>query len=347
MGRIRILQVQYGDAIIIECSGGDFMGVIVVDGGPTTSSDYFLDALSDLPAIDLMVLTHYDEDHIGGILSLVYDCLDKQAPLPVKEIWANCAQYVPMVGSTRTSPGQGVDLAKYLTEFVANSDLVWRDRISEGYCSNTIHFAEIEVVSPTVEVMIMAIKKQKIEDGAPTKATARTNADLKISLDDLAEKNTKAPDLTKDSQLANAASIAFILRSDEFSVLMLGDCYPQNVEAYLRGKGWSEDHPLEVDFVKVSHHGSRNNTSNGLMDIIKCNKFIISTNGGDGRYAHPDRETFAHILCHPKRNKEERIHFYLNYSLEEITTNGASFLNDGEKEQYNFEIHENTTELCF
>ncbi len=347
MGRIRILQVQYGDAIIIECSRGDFMGVIVVDGGPTTSSDYFLDALSDLLAIDLMVLTHYDEDHIGGILSLVYDCLDKQAPLPVKEIWANCAQYVPMVGSTRTSPGQGVDLAKYLTEFVANSDLVWRDRISEGYCSNNIHFAEIEVVSPTVDMLNMAIKKQKVEDGAPTKATARTNTDLQTSLDDLAKNNTKAPDLTKDSQLANAASIAFILRSDEFSVLMLGDCYPQNVEAYLRGKGWSEDHPLEVDFVKVSHHGSRNNTSNGLMDIIKCNKFIISTNGGDGRYAHPDRETFAHILCHPKRNKEERIHFYLNYSLEEITTNGASFLNVGEKEQYNFEIHENTTELCF
>lgn len=347
MGRIQILQVQYGDAIIIERSRGVDKGVIVVDGGPTTSSDYFLEAISELPTIDLMVLTHYDEDHIGGILSLVYDCLDNQTPLPVKEIWANCARYVPMVSSTRTSPGQGVDLAKYLTGFVANGDLVWRDRISEGYCGNDIPFAEIEVVSPTVEVMNMSIKKQEVEDGAPTKATARTNADLQTSLDDLAKRNTKAPDLTKDSQLANAASIAFVLRCDEFSVLMLGDCYPQNVEAYLRGKGWSEDHPFEVDFVKVSHHGSRNNTSNGLMDIIKCNKFIISTNGGDGRYAHPDRETFAHILCHPKRNKEERVHFYMNYSLEEITTNGAPFLNDGEKEHYNFEIHENTTELCF
>jgi glyoxylase-like metal-dependent hydrolase (beta-lactamase superfamily II) len=77
MGKIQILQVQYGDAIIIECGRGDKKGIIVVDGGPTTSSDYFLEAISELPTIDLMVLTHYDEDHIGGILSLVYDCLDK------------------------------------------------------------------------------------------------------------------------------------------------------------------------------------------------------------------------------------------------------------------------------
>lgn len=345
MGKIQILQVQYGDAIIIECGRGDKKGIIVVDGGPTTSSDYFLEVIRDLPTIDLMVLTHYDEDHIGGILSLVYDCQDRQEPLPVNEIWANCAQYVEMVESTRTSPGQGVNLAKNLTLFAERDGLVWRDNVSEGYCGDDITFADIEVVSPTEAVMHIAIRKQEIEDGAPTKATARTNADLQTSLEDLAERTPNTPNLNCDSQLANAASIAFILRSDDFSMLMLGDCYPQNVEAYLRGKGWSEEHPLEVDYIKVSHHGSRNNTSNELLDIIKCNKYIISTNGGDGRYAHPDRETFAHILCHPKRDKDEIVHFYLNYSLDEITHNGAPFLNDEEKDKYNFEIHENKTEL--
>ncbi len=76
MSKIHVLPVQYGDALIVECQRGDEKGVIVVDGGPQSSSYTFINAISQQPLIDLMVLTHYDEDHIGGILALVDDCLD-------------------------------------------------------------------------------------------------------------------------------------------------------------------------------------------------------------------------------------------------------------------------------
>lgn len=38
--------------------------------------------------------------------------------------------------------------------------------------------------------------------------------------------------------------------------------------------------------MKVSHHGSRNNISVELLDMIKCDKFIISTDGGTGNSYH-------------------------------------------------------------
>lgn len=344
MGKINILQVLYGDAFILECRRGENKGVVVVDGGPTVCSNSFIDSVWKCQPIDLMVLTHYDEDHIGGILSLMDDCLDSGEEIPVKEIWATCAKYVEVADSTRTSPGQGVSLAKILSDYAEKGLLAWRNDICEGYKVD-LKFAEIEVVSPTEKVMKMSIMKQEIEDGAPTSATNRTNADLQTTFEDLASNKVKAPNLNHPSQLANAASIAFILRCDDFSVLMLGDCYPHNVVSYLRAKGYSETTPLQVDYVKVSHHGSRNNTSNELMDIIKCNNYIISTNGGDGGTNHPDRETFAHILCHPTRDMNEKVHFYLNYPIDEIIENGAPFVNEWEYEKYNFVFHDNITEL--
>lgn len=344
MGKINILQVQYGDAIILECRRGENKGVVVVDGGPTVCSNSFIDSVWKCQPIDLMVLTHYDNDHIGGILALIDDCLDCREEIPIKEIWANCAKYIEVADSTRTSPGQGVNLAKILANIAAHGRFAWRHDICEGYKTD-MKFAYIEVVSPTEEVMKMAIKKQEVVDGAPTSATSRTNSDLQTTFEDLAGNEVKAPNLNQPSSLANAASIAFVLRCDDFSILMLGDCYPHNVVAYLRAKGYSEAIPLQVDYVKVAHHGSRNNTSNELMDIIKCNNYIISTNGGDGSTNHPDREAFAHILCHPKRDMNEKVHFYLNYPIDEIVDNGAPFVNEGEYEKYNFVVHDNITEL--
>lgn len=173
MSKIHILQVQYGDAFIIECSRGEKKGVIVVDGGPRSSSNTFIEAVKQFVPIDLMVLTHYDKDHIEGILELIADYEDRKDTLPVKEIWANCAQYIPMTETTKTSPGQGVTLAKKLQEYSDKGVLKWKDNVFEGY-KPELDYADITVVSPTEAVMKMAIKKQEEEDGAPTKATNRT-----------------------------------------------------------------------------------------------------------------------------------------------------------------------------
>ena len=194
--------------------------------------------------------------------------------------------------------------------------------------------------------MKMAINKQQEEGGKPLKATRINIEELKVSLEELAKNQSKEPNLENDNELANAASISFIISCDELSILMLGDSYPQNVECYLRNvKGYSEENPLVVDYVKVSHHGSRNNTSNELLDIIKCSKYIISTNGGKNRSNHPDRITIAHILCHPCRNKGEKVHLYFNYDMNVIKDNGAPFINEEEKKEYNFEIHDKVLAL--
>lgn len=345
MSKIYFLQAKYGDAFIIECVKGDSRGLVVVDGGPTSCGYLIKKKLIDLGTPDLMVLTHYDEDHIGGILQLVNSCLDDKT-IPAKEIWANCAGYVEVAKNKNTSVNQGVMLSVKLNELCQNDgiNMKWYNNLCEGKINN-FSFANIEIVSPTKDTMEMVIKKQEEKGKQFLKATQKNIGDLSKSLDELSNIEPKEPDLTKSADLANASSIAFILRCDNLSILMLGDSYPQNVEDYLRKKGFSEQNPLEVDYVKVSHHGSKNNTSNNLLDIIKCNNYLISTNGGNNHSNHPDRITIAHILCHPWRNKEEKVHLYFNYEKDLIKANGAPFLNDGECEKWNFEEHYNITEL--
>ena len=349
MSRIHFLPVKNGDSFVIECDKGNQHGVVVVDGGPTGYGKVLQSKVEETGIPDLLVLTHYDEDHIGGLTQYINSCVAK-GESPAKEVWANCAGYVEVEEPVMTkSIVQGVKLSELLNRESRMRGMAWRDDVVEGI-DKDFPFASIEVVSPTPEVRELVIQKQK-EEGLKQQAKAKSLDkeavvevdDLTIPLEILAKGAVKAPNLKKSNELANAASIAFILRCDGLSILMLGDGYPHNVEAYLRKKGYSEDNPLEVDFVKVAHHGSMNNTSNELLDIIKCNHFIIPTNGE--KHHHPDRTAIAHILCHPKRNLDEKVHLYFNCGLDELVGNAGSFINDGEQETWNFEMHEKATEL--
>lgn len=64
MSKIYFLPVKHGDAFIIECVRGDTQGFVVVDGGPRSCGFELKRKLNELGTPDLMVLTHYDEDHI-------------------------------------------------------------------------------------------------------------------------------------------------------------------------------------------------------------------------------------------------------------------------------------------
>lgn len=71
MRHIEMLKALHGDAFILYCRKGNNNGIVVVDGGPVQDSFKIVNRLEELGTIDLMVLTHYDDDHIGGILAYV------------------------------------------------------------------------------------------------------------------------------------------------------------------------------------------------------------------------------------------------------------------------------------
>ena len=349
---LTFLPALHGDAFIIHCYKGDNEGYIVVDGGPNRSpiSNPFISEVEKIGHIDLMIMTHHHDDHLVGIKYYI-ERHKSDVMFPVDRLWVNSARFIDMPEGHNLSAVKANSMADTLRKMEDASKTRWTESVIAGFDTSDITFADIEVIAPSAKTLGLffdsyegMLSQKGLEPAINLSANKRVEEDRDIDLQTLSEREKATPDPTNYENLANMSSIAFIIRCDGLSALMLGDSFPDDVEAYLRDKGYSEENKLAVDFVKVSHHGSRNNISNTLLDIIDCVNYLIPTNGGKKRSYHPDRETLANILCHKERNRSIPVHFFFNYPLTQIERRvGKLFKDDDAK--FNYVIHEHKNEL--
>lgn len=340
------LLAEHGDAFVIKTTSAGNPYIIVVDGGPSATDERIASYYQRIGHIDLMVLTHYDEDHIAGIKA--YAQLLSKSQMPVDRFWGNCAREIHMIDDPIISDAGNRNagtLAYYLDlQHKANPSFEWREDI---YYPHTLELPDVKitVLSPNSDILKQIKEEYEayiavhpiVIDEAPEQtvqiASVRVMKDAKETIETLAK-----DDKPRSVNPANKASIAFLLEAEGKSVLMLGDAdadiVADSIEALNRPL------PLKVDYVKVSHHGSRNNISKRLLSMIDCNNYIFSTNGGTGRSYHPDRKTLALILRKENRN-ESPINFYFNYPLDKIQERTLTLLSMSEKKEENCEIKDN------
>jgi len=135
----------------------------------------------------------------------------------------------------------------------------------------------------------------------------------------------------EDDTATNGSSISFIIEFKNTKLLFLADSHPTVIISSLKKHYNQEEFPLQFDLVKVSHHGSKNNTSTELLNYIDSNRFVFSTNGLT--HNHPDNETIARIIC--RKTKFTR-NLYFNYNLDSI----ECFKNKSFETKYNYKIIE-------
>jgi len=103
-----------------------------------------------------------------------------------------------------------------------------------------------------------------------------------------------SPDaFAEDKSTTNASSIALLIEFRGRKALLLGDALPSVVVQGLKETVASP--PIDADWVKVAHHGSRRNTSFDLGQAIRGRVFLLSTDGT--RHGHPDPEALLVILA--------------------------------------------------
>lgn len=343
---IQVLQAKHGDALILHCNKSDERGVIVIDGGPSPNPRFnpFITEVENCLPIDLMVLTHFDDDHLVGIKNFIerhqYD-----TPFPVKRIWANCAKHVNFDTSENLSSIKASKMADILFAISQKTLFDWEGYRLNRFVDDSITFADLDIINPRKELFKFFIDNYKGEynvDGTEENLSNKMNADSDINIDmhELAQRSKTLGNPDKPSDLVNMVSLSMIIRCDAFSILSLGDCFPHEIYLSLIERGYSKENKLQVDFIKMPHHGSADNISNDLLDIIDCDNFIISTNGSKG-YKHPHREALANVLCHPERDYSRTVKFYFNYPLRTIVDNrGEEIFNKELDKELNFECYE-------
>lgn len=349
---IQMLKADVGDAFIIEVKEGEESFTMVVDGGPRRSMRTVVPAIEALEIIDMMVLTHYDSDHIGGIME--YLTTNKEKAKLINKYWINCP-HIRVRMDNKVSASEMATLKTFFEQLEAEgAEVDWREEVLQGMIYTSPNgLVKLEVITPTPE-------SRKLNEEAYDKdmekrqiSTARVLKDYDTPLQELADRKTPS-----SSQVVNNASISFLMETPDCKILMLGDVQSGDVYKYLtelrEGEKYSKEHKLKVDYVKVPHHGSRYNLTSELLDIIECDNYLISTCGGDEvvegkdtKYNHPDRMTIAKILLHNERNMDNNIKLYFNYNNGDFEERKTYLFHKEELEEANlkFEPKWDTTKI--
>lgn len=348
--QLLVLPADHGDSIILKTSDSSGKAFnMIIDGGTAKTYDKYLkNEIKNLRFIDLLVLTHIDSDHIAGLIKFFKNPFF--IPEQIGKYWFNSKNI------TFLHIGENIsyDQAKTLEELLIEKDNVkekWTDGIFYGTTPELPSGIEVEILSPTEDVLRELYSKwpdlseyyyPKIADlGISTIVESQLN---RGSLETLAAQDDQ-PEKSVSADIFNSSSIAFIFRTFDLSVLLLGDAHPDLIKQTMTAKGYSKERKLKVDIVKVSHHGSKNNTTKDILDMIDCDRFVISTNGGSSTHTHPDRETIARIIYHPERvsqNFAKHRKIFLNYPKSVVEQKAGQFVSDQDLLTGNWELVENT-----
>ena len=302
---IEVLRAAYGDAIWIECEREGRPWRMVVDGGPSEAAGALEARANVLPpgerVLDVVVVSHIDSDHIGGILPLL-----AREDIEVGDVWFNALPQLPAAGEPLTrSVSEGEDLLELLTGVSRSQPLPW-NRVADGRAvatSGDRTFREITVpegpritlLSPTPK-RLLALRR--VWDQALTRLQRGEPEELEPPappepLGDLAA--LAAAKTANDTSIPNGSSIAFLLEHRGASCLLGADAFPTVLGgalwALVNARGGS---PVAVDAVKLPHHGSQKNVSAKLLTLVATKQFLVSTNGE--RFGHPNDVSLARAV---------------------------------------------------
>ena len=347
---IEPLKAEHGDAIVIRMYNEESQTLIVIDGGPVNCAERIADYYDTLGYIDLLILTHYDEDHIGGLLEYIGRHTKDKSEL-IGEIWVNGAWVINFDKDENVSSyDNAYNLASCINRMkdkgiikslVYNINNSMDDVKCKGFALNIL-----TPNSSCLEMLENEFKRYVDEHGLADDpdtdeqvSYGRTLKDSQKSLETLADEKHNA-----NTTFMNKTSISFILYAEGKSIMMLGDADINDVVKKLKDMGYSKENPIHLDLVKLSHHGSKGNINKEFLEIIDCNDFLFTTNGGTGGAYHPDRKTIALIKNNKdKKSSEKKTTLRFNYPLKTIMDRTTGLLSEDEQEF--FEIEDNTKEI--
>ncbi len=320
---IQFLQASHGDAIWISYHDDKAIPRnIIIDGGPTATygekdkkgkiapgilSETINHIRNSGQKIDLLILTHVDNDHIQGLIAWFED--DLKATALIEKVWFNSGKLIfeyfkvpdiidnhiqlSSADETDTAIKEGVTFEK-----VIKDAKIWDEKIIKQGCTIDLLDVSFKIISPDDDGLKALLHKW--EKKSPESLTAGAK-DYNTSLQD----HIKTDKYDKDRSVHNGSSIAFVLTYKKKNMLFLADAHPDKAIGGLTHFEYTKEQPIVCEFVKVSHHGSKYNTNCELLELIDSPIYVISS---DGSERSPYKQCLARLI-----NAKKKLGIYFNY----------------------------------
>ncbi len=342
MFTLEAVRAKHGDSLLLLYGKSRSPKLIMIDGGPSgvfgtvENPGPLRGRLSELKAgsssskalpITVLIVSHIDDDHIGGVLELTNELVtakqDSEDPdFDVRSLWHN--SFEDILGD-------------------AAGDLFG----TVGGMAKAVAFGQVQAPAglPQEEAAVVASVPQgrqlrddakflgiRVNATAPIKGLVSSpeTGPLSVGLGDGLTLTVLGPKLTRlrtlrekwaeeiqrlkdtgkldeanaaafggDRSVYNLSSIIILAERGMKSMLLTGDGLCGDILDGLEFAGkMSASGTLHVNLLKLPHHGSRRNVSPDFFERITADHYLISA---DGRYDNPDRETLEILTAARKK----------------------------------------------
>jgi hypothetical protein len=344
-----VRRARKGDCLIVHYGSKDDPGLALIDGGPgQVYKPHLKPRLTQITkarglgsgeslSIDLLIISHIDDDHINGILELTNELVvakDAKKPLPLKvrSFWHNTfddiignkpdellAAVTASFGAAALSgepdtEGLDPDAAKVLASVGQGFRL--RDDARKLKLRINPEFDGKLVMATNGGKSIDMGKEFKFTVVGPMQAELVAlqkdhDAFLNKHKDD--EATTAALASFTDTSVANLSSLVLLAEVGKKRMLLTGDARGDKILQGLELVGLlKKGSKLHVDILKMPHHGSDRNIEPIFFRRITADHYVFS---GNGEHGNPERETLQMLL---DESGGEEFTIHLTYPIQEI-----------------------------
>ena len=303
--KITMLNVKDGDAIIIELTKQSKSVVMLIDGGqPVYYRKKLKPKLEQILKIhnkkapDIVVCTHYDSDHIGGLIPLIKDYI-----ADIKQVWIHKTPdlLASFIENTAVLKEEIFSVAfddhiKNIAEIKSNNEFISENNFKEKanfVIQSLPQLKKLISLIPRAKLKQVFYNQKPLADWqeitvlGPTKAYYKSlfPAD-KTFTEFILEESIIAPEINgvginneaiknpcdslkkdSDTQLTstNKASIIFAIDDADKRYLFTGDA---GIESFKKIPNYKTK-LKNLYFLKIPHHGSNNNISKELIELMQ------------------------------------------------------------------------------
>jgi beta-lactamase superfamily II metal-dependent hydrolase len=318
MLRLRVVQAEEGDCLILECGQPTNPTRVLIDGGPeTVYEEHLRGQLHEIRdaggKLDLVVLSHVDNDHTVGLLDLMAELEELRAnnaqeTIAIEAFWHNAfhrtigrdTEIEPRLKSLWANAGAAqatMTSAGIAVQGISEGDRVRQAAVVLGIPINP-GFANNNLVSVDGTPGPISLGNLTLRIVGPTEENLEELRSewlewLDRFEDEVANEDPSVAAMA-DSSIPNLSSIMILAEAEGKKVLLTGDGRGDHLLQGLERAGLlSPEGTLHVDLLKVPHHGSDRNVTREFFETLTADTYVVSANGKNG---NPDLLTLTWMV---------------------------------------------------